>query len=456
MLAVSVAAAQGTAVTSARQGGDPLTTPDASGLLRTFVSTGAIDTDNAFFQSLGSNGRSCNTCHQLANGWSVTPDSIRQRFNASQGTDPIFRTNDGSNSPAADVHDVAARRRAYSMLLTRGVLRIGIGIPANAEFSLTAVDDPYGHASAADLSLFRRPLPATNLGFLTAVMWDGRETTAPFLPPMDAGTNNADLSASLTHQAIDATTGHAQAAAPPSAAQLAQIVSFEMSLATAQVRDSSAGDLNAHDALGGPRILANQRFYVGINDTLGGDPTDAPFDASAMALFSGWSQNGDDDGNRDTRASILRGQALFNTKPIAISGVGGLNDALGVAVIQGTCTTCHDTPNVGNHSVTLPLNIGLADASRRTPDMPLYTLTNNTTSETVQTTDPGKALISGKWKDIGKFKGPILRGLAGRPPYFHNGSAASLGDAIDFYNTRFAIGLSSRERADLVAFLAAL
>ncbi len=47
---------------------------------------------------------------------------------------------------------------------------------AGAEFELVAVDDPYGHASAQDLSLFRRPLPATNLKFLSTVMWDGRET----------------------------------------------------------------------------------------------------------------------------------------------------------------------------------------------------------------------------------------------------------------------------------------
>ena len=51
-------------------------------------------------------------------------------------------------------------------------------VPANAEFELVAVDDPYNFASAAELSLFRRPLPTTNLKFLSTVMWDGRETRA--------------------------------------------------------------------------------------------------------------------------------------------------------------------------------------------------------------------------------------------------------------------------------------
>ena len=47
----------------------------------------------------------------------------------------------------------------------------------------------------------------------------------------------------------------------------------------------------------------------------------------------------------------------------------------------------------------------------------------------------------------------MLRGLAARPPYFHNGSAADLGEVVDFYDTRFAIGFTDREKADLVAFL---
>ncbi|MEO8998608.1 MAG: hypothetical protein ABI227_09250, partial [Rhodanobacter sp.] len=133
-----------------------------------------------------------------------------------------------------------------------------------------------------------------------------------------------------------------------------------------------------------------------------------------------------------------------------------LNDATGQVVIKGTCSTCHDSPNIGNHSVALPINIGISDASRRTADMPLYTLTNYSTGQTVQTTDPGLALRTGKWADIGKFKGPILRAVAARAPYFHNGSAATLGDVVDFYNTRFNVNITAQQKHDLVAFLSAL
>ncbi len=74
----------------------------------------------------------------------------------------------------------------------------------------------------------------------------------------------------------------------------------------------------------------------------------------------------------------------------------------------------------------------------------------------VQVSDPGRALITGKWADVGKFKGPILRGLAARAPYFHNGSAATLQDAVNFYDTRFRLHLSQDQKDDLVAFLKTL
>ena len=86
------------------------------------------------------------------------------------------------------------------------------------------------------------------------------------------------------------------------------------------------------------------------------------------------------------------------------------------------CPVCHDTPNAGDHSVKAPLNIGVADPARA-PNLPIYRLTNIHTGDVVSTTDPGRAMITGRWTDIGKFKGPVLRALAARPPYFHNGSA---------------------------------
>lgn len=418
---------------------------NASGTSRSFSSNGALDTTNPFFQNLGSNGRACISCHQPAQGWTLTPLEVQQRFEVTGGLDPVFRLNDGAVSPLADVSTIDARRQAYRMLLSKGLIRVGIGVPANAEFELVSVDDPYQYASSSELSLFRRPLPSTNLRFLSTVMWDGRESAS-----------GATLLANLIRQALDATQGHAQLAGSLTQQQLEEIVDFEMGLTTAQATDQNAGKLDTEGAQGGPVHLHHEIFFIGINDPLGGNPTGAPFNPVAMTLFDSFADaHGNSPQNAD-RAAVARGQQIFNSKPIAVTGVAGLNDNLGLPLIQGTCTLCHDTPNVGNHSVTAPLNIGTSDASRRTPDMPLYTLRNKVSDEIKQTTDPGRALVSGKWRDLGKVKGPVLRGLATRAPYFHNGSAATLEDLVNFYDTRFGIGFTAQEKADLIAFLRCL
>jgi cytochrome c peroxidase len=57
--------------------------------------------------------------------------------------------------------------------------------------------------------------------------------------------------------------------------------------------------------------------------------------------------------------------------------------------------------------------------------------------------------------DVGKFKPPILRGLAARSPYFHAGTAQNIQMLIHFYNARFQIGLTEDEVNDLGSFLEA-
>jgi hypothetical protein len=204
-----------------------------------------------------------------------------------------------------------------------------------------------------------------------------------------------------------------------------------------------------------------QPFFIGINDPIGLNPTEGSFDRRAFTVFEPWSLVRGQGELGEARRAIARGQEIFNTRPFTLSGVSGLNLQTfpnGVTLppsLVGTCTICHDTPNAGNHSIKAPLNIGLTDPAVA-PYLPVYTLRNIETGETVETTDPGRALISGKWKDIGRFKGPVLRALAARAPYFHNGSAETLDEVLDFYERRFQIGLTPQERSDLLAFLRAL
>ena len=91
-----------------------LLTPDPSGLLSTVSTHGAaLGRSNPFFRSLGTNGRACVTCHAPSQAWSISPPEVRRRYEESNGTDPLFRTNDGAIAPTADVSTRSARREAY-------------------------------------------------------------------------------------------------------------------------------------------------------------------------------------------------------------------------------------------------------------------------------------------------------------------------------------------------------
>ena len=205
-------------------------------------------------------------------------------------------------------------------------MRIGLPVPANAEFQVSVVSDPYNcntnpatgllSPTSGIVSIYRRPLPSSNLGFLSAIMWDGREPN-------------------LFSQSVDATLGHAQANASPSTAQQQQIVDFETGLFTAQLLDNAAKNLDAD----GPRVALshckdNLRFFIGINDPLGLNPTGAPFTPNVFNLFQAWSSLPGAGGLNKDRESVARGETLFNTTEINITGVGGLNDVLGTPSIS--------------------------------------------------------------------------------------------------------------------------
>jgi cytochrome c peroxidase len=136
-----------------------------------------------------------------------------------------------------------------------------------------------------------------------------------------------------------------------------------------------------------------------------------------------------------------------------------LNDLPGLSTVNGTCTTCHDAPNAGDHSVSLAIKIGTTDypavSALNVSGLPVYTVVC-TDGSSLKVTDLGRAMVTGKCADVGKLKGPILRGLAARAPYFHNGGAATLLDAVNFYDQRFKLNLSYQQKQDLVAFLKSL
>jgi cytochrome c peroxidase len=150
--------------------------------------------------------------------------------------------------------------------------------------------------------------------------------------------------------------------------------------------------------------------------------------------------------------SVARGEMLFNNRPMRITAVAGFNDGQGQAEVIGTCTSCHNTPNVGSDSQFAMMDIGTGSPKS---DLPSYLILCNSGTQVV-TTDPGRAMITGKCADVGKFKVPGLRGLPARAPYFHSGTAQTLLDVVNFYDQRFGMLLTSDEKADLVAFMSTL
>jgi cytochrome c peroxidase len=464
---------------------------DPTGFVATYNVNGNIDATSPFFQSLGTNGRTCASCHQAGNAMGLSVANVQDRFKQTGGADPLFDSIDGANCPGAKTGD----RAAHSLLLQHGLIRVFLPLPPSPEFTITVVHDPYGCAMVTDpgtglvnVSVYRRPLPTTNLNFLSTVMFDGRETIVPL---NSESTFQANLVQDLTHQAQDAINIHAQAS-PPNATpsdQLASIVTLELGLTSAQFWDNAAGLLEVHGATGGPVNLANDPYYPGINDVLGGDPTGAPFNPTAFTVFTAWQnleRGGRDYGDRydrsEARMAIAAGEKIFNSTPLTIHNVRGLNDNPALAnPISGTCTSCHDTPNVGDHSVALPLDIGTSHAAAYEhdpdiaaalaeldfPDVPVYLVSgcpdpfNPTPSgsdapTSFYTVDPGKALVTGHCSDFNRGKGPILRGLAARAPYFHDGAAKDLREVVNFYNQRFQMGLSEKEKSELIAFLNSL
>ncbi len=465
--------------------------PNPAGASQTYSSIDrGIDLKGPFFQSLGTNGRTCATCHEPRDGMSVSAADVQLRFFLTEGKDPIFRPVDGSNcNHNIDVSTRRGRESAYSLLRTRGLIRISLAVPANANYRVVSVNNPYGCNESDVISMYRRPLPATNLPFLSAVMSDGRESSPATGTTKILYSNYPDsLVADLKHQSVDATVGHAQGdGTRPTAAEQEEIVNFEMALFTAQAFGRFTGLLNARGANGGPIPLANQPFFISINSSVnfllpqleqpGGlvTPGDGQFTSSIFNTFDAWATLP----HEDPRAAVARGQAIFNSKPINITGVAGINDSAssgglatgGIPSLQGTCGTCHDTPNVGDHSFPTPLDIGTGAPSPSNPSVNLGDLdisylpsitvcktdsAGQPTSDCKTTTDLGQALIDGDYNHVGKIKGPILRGLSARAPYFHNGSAQTLLEAVRFYESRFGLVLTHQEESDLVAFLGSL
>ena len=388
---------------------------NTAGTAATFSTAGFVDLTNPFHLPQGTNGRSCESCHLPQVGWSIRPIDVELKFLLTQGNDPIFNALD-ANNPNPDVSSLQAKRASYSML-RKGLFRRGGAVQSTFEFEIFAFDDPLGAgASPTQFAVFRRPLATANFHIAKNIGWH------------DQNTNGSGLvRAGLIQQADGNITGAQGSPTRAPQATLDSIADYELGLGFAQQFSFSAGLLTACGAKGGPQNLSAQQ------------PVSGRFD-----LFDAWidlkpGSCGTKAGDRK-RAQIARGQELFNRRDEA----------------NRSCNGCHDAVNNGSNIGGTLFNVRASQVEFREPGMPLYTLRNKTTGELRQTTDPGRALRSGRWLDIDRFKTPSLRGAVARPPYFHNGIAANLTEVVRHYEDALGFHFEEDEREALVAFLEAL
>lgn len=391
--------------------------------------SGAVRTkDHAFFEPLGTNGRACVTCHQPASAMSVSAGSIRERWRETEGHDPIFAAFDGSNCPSLPQSEIGS----HSLAIESGLFRIPLQWPpkgvAHPEFRIEVVRDPAGcNATAGTISVYRRPRMVANFNSLAkgptgsvVFMADGREP-------------------SLESQASSAALGHEQAHAAPTEAQLRQIVEFENQIFTAQNSDIRGGLVGRDTRLGVESLARGEAAKLMLVGGASFDPWRKP-----LTERSDWGVQ------REFRASVARGSDIFFGRTFAIGKVAG------APASNGSCATCHAS------GTTRWMDIGTAN-QHSDPRLPLFKITCEANADphpylgrVIFTQDPGRALISGKCADVGSIVLQQFRGLSARAPYFANGSAGDLRAVVDYYERRFGIGYSEREKTDLINFLKVL
>ncbi|HEY2380894.1 MAG TPA: hypothetical protein VGK48_06880 [Terriglobia bacterium] len=465
------------------------------GWLTILNSSGDVVTkNNAFFDPIGSNGRACVTCHQPADGMSISVDSIRQRWGRTSGSDPLFATVDGKNCP--DLPDEYPQ--SHSLLLDRGLIRVPLPWPPKAadgtaikpEFTIETVRDPTGcntspvyglNSPAPTISVYRRPRPAANLKYVTAdgfgvgrfIAKDGQPTERdPETGKLVQMNMMADArEPSLRSQARSAAAGHLQVKGALTDAQLDQIIAFESQVYAAESYDWTGGDLTEE---GGPPALGPAALAQGKTGVLGNNTANFVF-----PMGDRWKRlprTGDDeiDDQNAFRESVARGHDVFFYRTFWIKDVMHLNTVGLGNPVKRTCATCHGMHMTGMDTANGWMDIGTTNLpwAREAPaspwsseknELPLFKLTCNNAiaphpflGRVIYTQDPGRALISGKCNDIGAIVIQQLRGLAARSPYFANGSAANLREVVDFYDRRFNIQFTEQEKQDLVNFLSVL
>lgn len=169
----------------------------------------------------------------------------------------------------------------------------------------------------------------------------------------------------------------------------------------------------------------------------------------------------------------------------------------GRKIFEKKCFGCHNTPNVFSNldnieplangerppnfpswapAVSRAFNVGVSERNEHNLRFTKYVgpgqyepivleLANEdgSVNEHEVQFDIGLAMTTGRTVDIGRFKVPQLRNLAANAPYFHDNSAATIEEVVDYFNSDayndsadgqdYPIHLNANQRANLIEFL---
>lgn len=431
-----------------------------------------------FFAPLGPNGRACVTCHQPADAMSLSVDTVRARWRATEGSDPLFAAIDGSNCPTLP----QGERESHSLLLDHGLIRIELPWPPKdwngekiePDFGIEVVRDPWGcntgevfglDGERSAVSVYRRPRPVANLKYLTAVgfAYDPKQGMPLPLDPETGEFLSGNIMAdnrtvTLAAQMQDASGTHLEFLSELTTEQREQIETFILRVFSAQSESKFGGSLS-DGVFGGPEVLRDSE--AGQLGSIG---------QAVWSEFEGWENMDAEMKSRLSedeiawRESVARGARVFRDKMFLITDSAGINSPVGFGnPVLNSCVFCHNMRQMGNDVAPGQVDLGTTNKpfADPAPHLPLFRVTCQDEphphyGNVIYTQDPGFGLVTGRCADVGKITLQSMRGLAARPPYFSNGSASDLMAVIDYYERRYNIGYTEQEKQDLVNLMSAL
>lgn len=452
--------------------------PNEHGILGLMLQDGPMETaGHPFFEPLGPYGRACVTCHQPADGMSISAETARERWELLGAKEPLFAAFDGSNCPDLPQE----KRESHSLLLDYGLIRVArpwppvnyYGETVEPDYSIEVVRDPTScnlspkwglQSDKPHVSVFRRPRPVSNIKYILAIGFPWDPKTGRALPvdretgkPTSHNLMHDGRALTLKTQMLDAAATHLGFTNKLTDDDIERIEDFEKRIFVAQQFSNEGGAVDSGGAKGGPRMLmespAGRLGAQGI---------------PVWSEFEVWANADKDDSltpeQQAWRQSVARGAKNFRERTFLITDSNGITSPVGFgSPVRNACVFCHNMSQMGMDVAPGQVDLGttVLPFAESQPHLPLFRITclkepHPHYGKVIHTYDPGYALTTGKCADVGRITLQSNRGLTARPPYFSNGSAKTLRDVILYYDRRYNIGYSAQEIEDLVNLLEAL